>query len=327
MSIDEIPFEQVLDALFSDGPVSISMLFRLSDAPAEDLLAFKSRYLEQTDERRRVIMRHLADLTEENFRVDFSPIFTFSLQDDYAEVRLAALDGLWDNDNPALIQPIISLMENDAETRVRALAAATLGHYILMSEWGQFPSASADQAVDSLLAQWDMVHNEPAVRRSALESLGCSSHPRIRKLISEAYDSGNMDMQLSAVFAMGRSADPRWMDLLIDEMSSSDWEMRLEAARAAGEIGDPEAIPLLADLIYDEEVEVRLAAITALGRVGGDRSSEILSQLAEDPEAEPLYEAIDQALDEMDWLGGEFDFSSLSWPEEDEDDEWGGPVS
>ena len=38
-------------------------------------------------------------------------------------------------------------------------------------------------------------------RRAALEALGAASDPRVPALIANAYDSGDVDMMLSAVFA------------------------------------------------------------------------------------------------------------------------------
>jgi HEAT repeat protein len=311
-------FSAVLDALFSDESVSIPLLFRLSDMEPAELAEFSRRWPQQQDERRQVISRHLADISEENFEVDFSPVFAVCMADPLPEVRLAALDGIWDSSNTAVIRPIIDLMEQDDDVRVRALAASTLGHFILMSEWGQLPAKTSEPIVAALLAQLDEPETALQVRRSALESIGAATHPRVAGLIMKAYDSGEEGLQVSAVFAMGKSADSRWSDIVIDEMSSASPEMRLEAARAAGSIGDEEAIAELAELIGDEELEVRLAAVAALGQIGGDLAVKILTEIAEDPDADELYEAVDDALEEIDWLGGDLDLSAFEWDDEEE---------
>jgi HEAT repeat protein len=315
---DTRSFSTVLDALFDDERVSIPLLFRLSDMEPAEIAEFSSRWPQQGDERRQVISRHLADISEENFEVDFSPVFAVCMADPLPEVRLAALDGVWDSSNTAIIQPMIDLMERDEDTRVRALAASSLGHFILMSEWRQLPVKVSEPIVAALLAQLDAPETDLQVRRAALESLGAATHPRVPNLIMATYDSGDELLQLSAVFAMGKSADTRWTDIVIDEMSSASPQMRLEAARAAGIIGSEEAIAELAELISDDELEVRLAAVTALGQIGGDLAVKILMQVAEDPDADELYEAVDEALEEIDWLGGDLDLAAFDWAGEEE---------
>lgn len=310
MKLDENkPFEHVIEDLSQDEQVSIPLLFRLTDMNAADLAHFRATWPTIEPSRRQLIVRHLADITEENFQVDFSEVFAMCLADESDAVRLAALDGLWDTERESLIQPIINCMETDSSEEVRASAAATLGHFLLLAEWKQIRQSATAPIVPALLAQVDSPETAQTVRRAALESLGPSNHPRVTNLIEDAYDSGDFDMQVSAVFAMGRSADLRWLSTILDEMLSPETEMRLEAARSAGSLGSSEAIPNLEELLYDEDLEVRLAAVTALGQIGGATAQRILEELAEDPEADDLYEAIDEAMEEMDWLDGEFDIS------------------
>lgn len=315
---DNKPFSAVLTDLFTGERVSIPLLYRLSDLTAAQMDELRARWPQADEERRRVVMRHLADLCEENFQVDFGPIFSFGLQDSSPAVRMAALDGLWDTEQTAYIGPITALMQTDENTEVRALAAATLGHYILLAEWGQLPRAATTRVVEALLAQYDAADTPHSVRRAVLESLGAATHPRVSSLIEDAYDSGDLGQQLSAVFAMGRSADHRWLPTVIDEMSSPLVEMRVEAARAAGGIGDSDALERLEELTTDEDLEVRLAAVHALGQIGGDIAQRILQRIGDDPDAEELHDAVDEALEEMDWLGGELDLSEMEWADEDD---------
>ncbi len=302
----------------NDEHVSVPLLYRLSDLMADELATFRERWTEMPEERRYIIVRHLADITEENFEVDFSDVFAHCLQDNAAPIREAALDGLWDTERVNLISPIVDVMEHDPSVKVRMMAAATLGHYVLLAEWGQIPAARVEKVVNALLAELENKATAVQVRRAALESLGAASHPKVPALIEDAYENGDLEMQLSAVFAMGRSADNRWLPIVLDEMGSPYEEMRLEAARAAGGIGDTEAADDLVDLTADDDLEVRLAAVTALGQIGGDQARQALERLAEDPDAEELYDAVDEALEEFDWLGGEVYL--MDWEPDDEDD-------
>jgi HEAT repeat protein len=315
----EHQFYELIQELAGDRPLSVPMLFMLSDLAPEELEKLCAAWPDINPKRRGVIARHLADITEENYEVDFSDIFAFCLQDSSMPVRLASLDGLWDSDKVALIRPIIALMREDPEVDVRRSAAATLGHYVLMAEWNQIPRHQVEPITDALLEQLDSPEVDVRIRRAALESLGASSHPRIPALIGSAYDSGEAGLQLSAVYAMGQSADNRWLPIVRDEMGSPLSEMRLEAARASGVIADSDAVPELAELIWDEDLEVRLAAVNALGQIGSDLAREILESLAMDEDAEELREAIEESLEEMDWLGGQIDLSLLDWDNSHDD--------
>ncbi len=302
-------FETILEELKSSDPISIPLLYRLSDLTPAELEEFCGPFAKIDRERRRVIVRHLADITEENFHVDFTNVFAQCLEDNAPEVRKASLDGLWDSERVTLISRIIELMESDPDLEVRAVAAATLGHYVILGEWQQIHTHSVEPIVESLLKQIDSDLTEEPIKHAALESVSASGHPRVESLIRDAYDSAALEAQKSALFAMGRSVDSRWINIVIDEMSSPLDEMRLEAARAAGEIGHNSAVAELIELTSDEDLEIRLVAVNALGRIGGDVPSRFLQDIVDDPDMMELNEAAAEALEEMDWLGGEIDLS------------------
>lgn len=307
----ELPFSQVLDSLFAEESLQIRLLFRLSDMSESEFDEFGERWRDVPEERRRVIVRHLADISEDNFVVDFLPVFVISLNDEAATVRIAALDGIWDATRSSLVAPVINLFQCDESLEVRAAAASALAHFILLSEWGQLPNAVSLPIVEALLAEYDNPATVDFVKRATLEALAASSHPRVPSLIREAYENGDPEMQLSAVFAMGGSADSLWLPILIDEMSNPLPEMRAEAARAVGSISDQAAIPDLANLAYDEDLSVAQAAVAGLGQIGGRRAYDFLTEIADDPELEALHEIVDEALEEISWLDGTFELLSI----------------
>lgn len=314
----QLPFSSVLEQLFTADPLPLALLYRLSDMSDVDEASFWGGWTAVADERRRVIMRHLADISEENFVVDFVPIFTKAIHDPFAPVRVAALDGLWDTTSVTLVRPIIRLMQTDEDVDVRAAAASALAHYVLLAEWNQVPSHISPSIVEALLAEYDRPDTAVAIKRSALEAMGAANHPRVAGLIEDAYESVQLDIQMSAVFAMGNSADPRWLPIVIDEMQNPSDEMRAEAARAAGSIGGSDAVEALANLLLDEDLAVSLAAVEALGQIGGDRPTELLQGLLDDPNFEDLHEAAEEAMEEMAILGGDLDFD---WFDVDEDED------
>ena len=328
MHEEQPSFMEIMDTLFGAEEVKIPQLFRLSDMAADEYDVFTTCWAAASDERRRVIARHMADLTETNFEVEFAPVFKQFLADDSEDVVLAALDGLWDSTNIAVVSPIIRLMQgrnNSAE--IRCAAAATLAHYVLLGEWGQVSGSVKERAVDALLAEHKNSDNPLALRRATLESLGASSHDEVPGLIAEAYEDEDRGLQMSAMFAMGNSADPRWLHTIVAEMESPFYDMRAEAARAAGELASSDAISSLADLLYDSEQDVQVAAVEALGKIGGDRATDVLTQVRDDEEMTHLTEAIKQALAgddlmsaiDLDLFDDEFDDYELLNEELDHD--------
>lgn len=313
----DMPFASALEALFGGEEPPIHLLYRLTDMKDEDFAYFKRVWPAVHEERRRVLARHMADIVEEDFLVDFTPVFDYLFTDESAEVRQSALDGVWDSDDPRLIPLILAMLQNDASTSVRAAAARALAHFVLLSEWGQFDPAQAKPIVAALLAEYENPSTALEVRRATLEAMSSAAHPRIAELIDAAYEDGTEELQLSAIFAMGNSADERWLPILLEELSSPSPDFRAEAARACGMIGHADAVDDLETLVDDVEKEVGLAAIIALGQIGGDRALELLTRLSEDPDYDEFYDVIDDALEELEWGDSEFEMLSLA---EDDDE-------
>lgn len=324
---EKIPFAEWMASLVDEESVHIPALYRFSDMEAEELEQVQSVWPTIDEERRRVITRHLADINEDSFQVDFTDFFEDVLSDSSAQVRLAALDGLWDSEKVVLIRPIMDMMENDPDVDVRAKAAGALGHYIVIGEWEIISPEETEPIVEALLDQMDDPNTAAAVRRSALESLGAAYHPRVADLIKSAYESGNFQMQVSAVCAMGNSANNEWTPFIIEEFEHPDAEMRFIAARAAGQVGSSDSVEGLIEMIEDEDLEVQYAAVAALGEIGGDVAREALEDLASDPDVEEgLLEAVEDALEEMSMMSGFGDLSMLDFDDddldEDEDGNW-----
>jgi len=307
----EIAFSEALEALLSEEQVPIHLLFRLSDMTKDEMQEFERVWPACTEERRRAIMRHLVDLSEEDFVVNFQPLFAYCMNDPHPEVRIASLDGLWDTTDLNLLEPIINRLESDSVAEVQAAAAGALAHYLLMSAWGELRGVPTGLIINALMAAFNNPDSPLVLRRVALEALGSVNLPDVYKAIEESYESPHRGLQLSALFAMGNSADPRWMPIILDEMENPYEEMRQEAVRAAGNIGDSQAVSRLAELAYDDNEDVAQAAIEALGEIGGDQVQEILLEMSEDLELENLEAVILQALEDASWSALDLQFGLM----------------
>lgn len=302
-SIEDLPFAQVLDQIFGNEQVPIYLLYRLSDISGADSESFQIRWPEAPRERRRVITRYLADLTEEDFTVAFEPVFRYCLDDSYGPVRQAAIEGLWDSTHVGLIRPILYVLESDPDQDVRAAAASTLAHYLILAAWGQLPDEIEPPIVAALLESYRSPDSSLGLRRAALESLGAINSDEVSALIEEAYESGEKLLQISALCAMGNSADRRWNLALWDELDNPDSAVRFEAARAIGLIGSSESVGHIADAVYDDDDEVALAAVDALASIGGMEANDVLDEAFSDRDLKHLHAAIEDALMESLALG------------------------
>lgn len=315
---NELPFSQVLSALFENEQLPIHLVYKLSDLSSDQLAEFKQAWPRVSDDRRSAIVHHMVDIAEESYLVNFDAVCGCLFEDVSPVIRMAALDVIWDSTETDLIPAIVNMLQWDTDVAVRAGAARALAHYVLLGEWGEINPTITAPVVDTLLAEYDKTSTSLEVKRAALEAVAPAAGSHIADKILVAYEDGPFELQLSAVFAMGNTADNRWLPIIEDEFESLSAEMRAEAARAAGAIGDSRMIDGLQRLLGDDEADVCVAAIYAIGQIGGERALQILTDLSEDPDFEELYDIIDEALDEMDWVVSEFDLLSFS---EDEDDD------
>jgi HEAT repeat protein len=281
-----------------DIPMLNSKLAGLSNLDLAELRLLERAWEAMTTERRLEIVTRLVDLAEDNFDLDYNSIFKGRLKDPDNRVRCAAIEGLWENEETSLIEPLISLLAHDPAEDVRSAAAKDLGKFALLAELEKVRPGLKDRIAGALLGAISDRNQPLEVKRRALESVAPLSLPQVREAIAQAYGSGNRLYKISAVFAMGKNCDPVWLPMLSKEMDSADSALRYEAATAAGDLGEKHAVPLLARLIDDPDLEVQLAAIKALGRIGAPEAKGSLEACRNDPN-EAIREEAAAALDEL----------------------------
>ena len=300
-------FEGQLNQIATDKKLRTSSLFILSKMDQADLEALKKIWPTIATERRRDVMRELLEISEENFEVDFDPVFFLGMADQDPDVRALAVGGLWENEQPALIGPLLHLLQADEAAIVRAAAASALGRFIYLSELEELDREYIIPIKKGLL---DTIH-QPAedieVRRRAVESVSFLGEAEVRQIVENAYYDDDEKMQVSAIFAMGRSADITWCSRVIAELDNPNSEIRFEAARACGELEAAEAVSKLIELIdTDPDLQVQEMSIWALGRIGGSVAREGL-EICTGSENEAIAQAAEDALDEINLFGAALD--------------------
>ncbi|HSD84357.1 MAG TPA: HEAT repeat domain-containing protein [Anaerolineae bacterium] len=316
------PLESTLQNLVNlEEPISVAALYALSGLEQAQLEQVKSVWEALPADRRAATMQHLVELGDENFEVDFNALYRVGLHDADPAVRAAAVSGLWEDADPALIAPLLNLLQTDDSEAVRAASASALGHYVYQGELEELATAKVAPIIAALKTVYRNVAEPIEVRRRALESLGFLSDDDTSQLITQAYQHANDRLKLSAVFAMGRSLDTdRWGSIVMEELAAPDPEMRYEAARAVGELEYAPAVRQLAELLDDVDEEVQLATVWSLGQIGGEKAKQLLMAVLES-DVEHLHEQAEDALAELEFKADNLDFKMFDF-DEDEDEEW-----
>ena len=288
-------------------PLAFSKLVNLSDLSREELEIFRREWRGIDVARRRQIVERMVELAWDNLELDFDAIYRFCINDADSEVKVKAIEGLAECEDHSLIEPLISLLLGDLEHSVRAAAAAALGTFVLLDEFGELTASDAEKVEKALFSAFNNNKEEMDVRRRALEAISTLSRPQVEELIRQAYQSDSLDLKASALCAMGLNCNPAWLSTILQELGSPHPRLRFESARACGELESEETVPKLIELIHDSDFEVQMSAIESLGKIGGNRAKEALRECL-DSDNEAIIEAAQNALDEMKFWEDPFAF-------------------
>jgi HEAT repeat protein len=277
-----------------------STLAGLSGLGPGDMSSFREVWDEFITERRIQIISRLSELAEDNLELNFDAIFRYCLTDPDEDIRSLAIEGLWESEDNSLIEPFITLLEEDESDKVQSAAAIALGKYAILAELGKLRNENKEKVQESLLGAIDDRNKSTEVIRRVLESAAPLSIPDVRDAINDAYYSNDPGLMISAIYSMGKSCDSSWLPVLIQETKNDDPEIRYEAAGACGELEDERAVPSLIKLANeDDDIDVRMAAIQALGKIGSLSARECL-KLCLESYNDAVKEAAEEALQNID---------------------------
>jgi HEAT repeat protein len=320
-------FEYALTQLADAGKTIRSInLSNLSDLARGQTDAFRDTWAGLSPARRTELVTAMVEQAEKNIHLNFHAILRGLLADDDPQVRKIAVEGLWEDERPSLVAPLIAMMAEDSAPEVRAVAALSLGRFVLLGALGEIDPELADEAARALRAAWSRAHEPVDVRRRALEGLAYSEGPDIPTLIETAYYDEDEAMQQSAVHAMGLTCDPRWTRYVLSELRNVSAPIRFEACASAGELHLAPAVRPLVELMDDPDSSVREAAAIALGKIGGREAQRALRAATRVDDAR-LAEAAEEALEELAFNSeGAEDAPLIEYPPgpraADEEDDW-----
>ncbi|MBI2832242.1 MAG: HEAT repeat domain-containing protein [Chloroflexi bacterium] len=293
------PVEELLKLNWNDEALVNSRLVELSNLKPDGLQHFGQVWAKVEPGMRRQIISRLVELADENIELNYDSIFICCLKDTDGDVRALAIEGLWENEEATLINPLIDLLGKDGSEKVQSAAAIALGKFATLAELAKVRPEYIFRIEEALLGVFRNKMLGLEVRHLALEAVAPLNLPRVKKTIREAYQSADSTLKVSAVYAMGQNSDTCWMPMLLKELASTNGEMRYEAIRACGEIGEEEAIPHLAKFISGIDEDMALAAIEAISKIGGEKAKECLEEIVDSSE-ETLSQAARKSLEEME---------------------------
>lgn len=295
-------FVQVIDALQDTSqPFPSKLMRRLSDLSAKEVRELDKIWPFVDLKLKRGLLTNLQEIAEEDTLVNFDEFALATISDPDPSIRVMAIRLLAECDATHLLPIMTDLMLEDPDETVRAAATAHLGMFVLRGELDDMQDtlriANFQNLYDVAIGQ-----DVPSVRRRALESLGFSSHPKVRPLIQKAFESDDILWKASSLFAMGRSADERWAPQLISMLDSPDLEVQYEAVRAAGELELTDATDNLLSLLEDEiePSELRMALIWSLSQIGGQEAKAKLEALMDESQDDDEIALLDKALENME---------------------------
>ena len=209
--------------------------------------------------RRAEIARAMVDLAEDNVDLDFAQTLLWMLDDDDAEVRASAAEGLWESENLAVLRRLVTALRADPAPAVRAAAAIALAGSAYRAELGELDDRDASALREGLQAT---VHDERQpleVRRRALDLTGMREW-RQRRHLSQLDLAGDAEISarhLSFV-ETGRAAPSREMVLRLAERLDVPLRERNVLLVAAG------FAPAFPDRSLDDPALAASARLTAM---------------------------------------------------------------
>src|SRR6476659_3371978 len=125
--------EKLNDLGQGKAPTAASLTF-LSDLSSEDRAAFRQAWPALPADRRRQIVKMLTTMAEDNIELYFRPVFLVALEDEDADVRLAAIEGLFEDNSTLVLDMLMDILGRDPDEAVREAAASSLGRFTYLAQ-------------------------------------------------------------------------------------------------------------------------------------------------------------------------------------------------
>src|SRR5206468_5639435 len=119
---EQADFQQALQSVADEGPLSSQEVDALSVLEGADLEAFREVWQRLPAAARARLIRGLHGAAEQRLRLDFSALNQLALDDTDDRVRLAGVECALEDHSSRLLDRLLELVRNDPSGRVRLAA-------------------------------------------------------------------------------------------------------------------------------------------------------------------------------------------------------------
>src|SRR5688572_19606190 len=126
-------------------------LAKLSGLRGQPLEDFFVTWHELPVAERRLAVKTMAELAEDNVELYFNDLYRRFMKDPDAEVRALAIEGLWEDDRASTADLLMETVRTDAAESVRASAVDGLGRFALRISLGELRPQVAERVRAFLL--------------------------------------------------------------------------------------------------------------------------------------------------------------------------------
>ena len=295
------PIDDDIDQLLRDGPAAATIR-PFSDLSLAAARRLGVRWPTLPAEVRLVAVREMTTLGERDVRLNFERALAIAMTDSNADIRAAAVMGLWEAKSDAVQRQLLRLAPDEPDWRVRTAMFDALGRcaeYRVVSGDDGLSSKTASLLLDAAITD-----TSEAARLAAMAAASYFQPEELIAVIESAFDDGSDDARESALVAMGRFGGSRWASRVIDGLRSGSDEERIAAAGAAPYIEDQRVVTYLYEAAEDDDaIELQVAAISGLGEIGGREVRKFLEEVQDSPD-EQIRDAAEIALANAALLDG-----------------------
>ncbi|CAN5784743.1 hypothetical protein BH23CHL2_BH23CHL2_29180 [soil metagenome] len=301
-STGEDSLAEAIDTLTRDGAAAATV------EPLSDLSLPAARYLRKRwgdwpRSTRLAVVSEMASLGEEDVRFSFERALLVALSDEDPDVRLAAVEALWESEATALLNELLRRADVETETRVRRSLLRTIGRFARLAVEGRL-DADQRRRIEELLVDAALRDSSEDIQLEAMVAVAYLQPVAIASQIEDAYDQGHDEAREQALRAMGRFGGQQWSSRVIDALRAGDSDQRVEAARAAPYVEDRRVVPYLYEAAEDDErPDIQFAALRALGEIGGPEIRSFLEEMRDSTSGD-VSQAADNALGNASLLDG-----------------------
>ena len=227
---------------------------------------------------------------------------------EFEQIRLKAIDGLWENEDSSLIAVFTSFISKDDSQNVRFASANCLQNFLERSHVVPYPKRHLNFLKSALLKIISGEIDSPELlRQKALEIIGYFDGEDINTLVKDAFFSDNIRVKSSAIRAMGISSNPIWLSLILSDLDDVYPSITVSSIEAVGMLGDGDYANWLMKYLSDEDIDIQIAAVKSLGLIGNELARgailQFLDELHESEEDfdDDLLAEINVAIQAMDF--------------------------